>query len=61
MDTHPAATTPRFEVDLDSTSRRLLLAREQCASQSSTERLRSFGAMRAWLTARQRGAARPER
>jgi hypothetical protein len=61
MDTQASATTPPVEVNLDSTRSRLLLAREQCASQSSTEHLRSFGAMRAWLTARQRGAAQPER
>jgi hypothetical protein len=61
MDPHSSSTTSSFEIDLDSTRTRLLLAREQCASQSSTEHLRSIGAMRAWLTAHQRGAEQPDR
>jgi hypothetical protein len=61
MDRHASSTTSPFEVDLDSTRTRLLLAREQCASQSSTEHLRSIGAMRAWQAAHQRGAEQPDR
>ena len=61
MDTHTSSTTPPFAVDLDSTRSRLLLAREQCASQSSTEHLRSIGALRSWQAAHQRGAEQPSR
>jgi hypothetical protein len=61
MDTHTSSTTPPFQVDLDSTRSRLLLAREQCASQSSTEHLRSVGAMRSWLTSLRRRDEQPER
>jgi hypothetical protein len=61
MDTHASRTTPPFQVDLNSTRSRLLLAREQCVSQSSTEHLRSVGAMRSWLTALRRRAEPPER
>jgi hypothetical protein len=61
MDTHTSSTTPPFAVDLDSTRSRLLLAREQCASQSSTAHLRSVGAMRSWLTALRRRAEQRER
>jgi hypothetical protein len=61
MDRYASSSTSPYEVDLDSTRSRLLLAREQCASQSSAEYLRSFGAMRAWLTAPQRGAAQHDR
>jgi hypothetical protein len=61
MDPHSSSTTSSFEIDLDSTRTRLLLAREQCASQSSTEHLRSIGAMRSWQTAPQPGAGQPAR
>ncbi|MCW3046169.1 MAG: hypothetical protein JWO74_453 [Solirubrobacterales bacterium] len=58
MDRHPSSATS-VEVDLDSTRSRLLLAREQCASQSTTEHLRSIGAMPSWLTGPQQTAPQP--
>ena len=61
MDRHASAFMPPREVDLDSTRRRLLLAREQCASQSSTAHLRTFGAMRSWLATVQRLAQQTDR
>jgi hypothetical protein len=61
MDRNACSDTSPFKVDLDSTRSRLLLAREQCASQSSTEHLRSVGAMRSWRTTPQRPAAQADR
>ena len=61
MDRPASPTKSPVKVDLDSTRSRLLLAREQCASQSSTKHLRSFGAMRAWLTTRRQAARQPDR
>jgi hypothetical protein len=58
MDSHDSSTPP-VEVNLDST--RVLLARAQCASQSSTAHLRSIGALSSWETAHQRGHEQPGR
>jgi hypothetical protein len=52
MDHHASPST--HPVSLSATQRRLLLAREQCASQSSTENLRSVTAKRRWPSASQR-------
>jgi hypothetical protein len=63
MDSHDSSTTSpvEVEVDLDSTRSRLQLAREQCASQSSTAHLRSIGALRSWETAHRPRAEQPGR
>jgi hypothetical protein len=61
MDSHDSSTTAPVEVNLDSTRSRLLLARAQCASQSSTAHLRSIGALSSWETAHQRGDEQPGR
>jgi hypothetical protein len=51
----PRPSTDPLDVDLTATQRRFRLAREQSASQSSTERIRSIAIMRWWQTELQRG------
>jgi hypothetical protein len=50
MNRHASSSTlPNLrQVDLSATQRRLLLAREQCASQSSAECVRSATLIRRW-------------
>jgi hypothetical protein len=45
-------------VDLSATQRRLRLAREQCAAQSSTEQIRAATLARRWRTPDQRRSER---
>jgi hypothetical protein len=51
---HTFCSTP--DVDLSATRARLLLAREQCASQSSAQHFRTVTEKRRWQTAHQRRA-----
>lgn len=46
------------EVDLNATRRRLLIAREQCASHRSARQLRTAVALRRWPTPADRGGER---